>query len=298
MRGLARGGCLGAALAVLAFRSSASGQTFTPNTLLLSPATGHILAELEVSWSRPGAFVAAAGERNDFPGSLGFGLTVLRLSYSPLDHFAAGVELPYRFYRYQPDGLGSAATGSGLQGLGVFADWRPSGPAARVAFEARVEAFFAFDGHANPLSVSDGVNRYLAALQLLSTPSGGIWESWRLDVETRVELERGPNSEIEDQYTEWNILGHAGPRVARVGTAEILLLGVGGYRLATNDREEGNIFRVNESRGVVAGGLVSLAWPGPLPGPHSAVELSVTREIGLKNSLDGWRGTITLRHTF
>lgn len=298
MSGPRSGAWLGAALAGLALGGPAAAQTFTPSTLLQSPPSGRFLAEAEVSWNRAGAFVAGDGDRNGFPGSLGFGLAVLRLSYAPLQHFSGGIELAYRTYRFWPDGFDHAVTGSGLQGLGVFADWHPSGPSARVSFEARGEVFFAFDGHANPLSISDGVNRYLAAFQVLSAPSGGVWEGWRLDAQTRVELEYGPNSETEDQYAEWNLVVHAGPRVATVGAAEILVLGIGGYRLATSARQEGNLFRTYESKGVVAGGLVSLSWPDVPPGPGSAVELSVTREIGLKNSLDGWRGTLTLRHGF
>jgi hypothetical protein len=293
-----RSACLGAACWVLAIGRPCAAQTFTPSTLLLSPAPGHVFVEVEAAWTRPGAFVSAEGAHNDFPGSLGFGVALLRASYSPLPHLAGGVELPFRSYRYHPDDFEAASGDSGVQGIGVFADWRPSGPAARLSCEARVEVFFAFDGHANPLSVSDGVNRYLVAFQVLSPSRGGVLPGWRLDAQTRVEFEHGPNSETEDQYVEWDLVGHAGARLAKVGPAELLLLAVSGYRRATSARQEGNIFGTSESQNALAGALLGLSWPDQASGPGPSIELSATREIGIKNSLDGWRGALTLRHAF
>jgi len=287
---------LAASLGALA--EDASAQTFTPNTLLVSPLTGRFLAESEVSWARAEAFVADQGERNSFPGTLDFGFAVLRVSYSPIQHFSAGLELALRTFRFRPDGFGEPATGTGVQGLGVFADWHPSGPDARVSFEARGEVFFGFDGHPNPLSISDGVNRYLAAFQVFSGPDGGVLEGWRLDAQTRLEFEFGPNTEPEDHYAEWDLLVHAGPRITRLGSAQLLVLAITGCRFATNDRQEGNIFRVNPSKGVTVGGSVGLYWASPMPGPGRAIEAAATREIGLRNSLDGWKGTMTFRHAF
>jgi hypothetical protein len=298
LRGFRRAAWAGIGVAGLALGSPAAAQTFTPNTVLLSPAPGRFLAEAELSWNRPRAFVTEPGVANDFPGSLGFWFAVLRLSNSPLPHFSAGLELPFRSYRFWPNGFERAVSGSGIQGLGVFGDWHPSGPDARVSFEARAEVFFAFDGHANPLSTSDGVNRYLTAFQVLSGTETGLLPGWRLDAQARVELEWGPNSEPEDHYAEWNLQAHGGPRVAKVGPAEILVLAVGGYRRATGARQEGNIFRTSASGSALAGGLVEVSWPGQAPAPGAAVELSVTREFGLKNALDGWRGTLSLRHAF
>lgn len=280
-------------LGVLASLGFAAAQTTTPSTFLAVPPPSHVLVELELSWNRPTTFVAENGQGERFPGSLQFGLGVLRVSYAPLAHLAVGVEAPYRTYRYSPDGFARAATGSGSPGVGVFADWAPSGERARLVFNARVGAFFAGNAHGLPLSTADGLNRYWLAGQLTTASTGGLLEGLRADFDVRFEY--GPTPLAADRYAEAQIFLRAGPRIARVGPADVQLLAVGGYRAASAGREEANLFHDLNADDFVAGALLDVVWPGSSRGLLRSIALSATRQFARSNALEGWRATLTLR---
>ena len=282
-----------AALALQGTLSSAAAQTTTPNLFLVRPQRSHVLVEMELSWSRPRAFIARNGDVERFSGPIGFGLGVLRVSWAPLAHVAVGVEAPYRAYRYRPDGFAEAATGSGSPGIGIFADWAPSREGARLAVQARAGAFFASAAHGLPLSVSDGLNRYSLAAQLTTPASGGLVAGLRVDFVVR--LEYGPAPRSEDNYVEAQVFLRAGPRLLRLGPADLHLLAVGGYRLAGAAREEANLLHDRNADNVVAGALLDVAWAGSSRGLRRSLLLGVTRQIGRSNALDGWRATLTLR---
>lgn len=281
---------VGTAFALFGARSPASAQTTTPNLFLASPPRSHLLVEMELSWSRPRAFIADNGDVEKFPGSIGFGLGVLRISWAPAAQVAIGVEAPYRAYRFRPDGFAQAATGSGSPGIGIFADWAPSREGARLVFQARAGALFATAARGRPLSVSDGVNRYWLAGQATTPASGGLVRGVRADVDVRFEY--GPTPLAADRYAEAQIFLRAGPRLLRLGPADLVVLAVGGYRAASAGREEANLLHDGNADNFVAGALLDAVWTGRRP---RSVSLSVTRQIGRSNALDGWRATLTLR---
>ena len=256
MSGGSRGRLALVALAVAVCGSaSLSGQAWTPNTAIEIPPKGHFLLDGEASWYRPEEYVDASGQPQEFPGSLGFELAVVRASYSIWPRTAVGVEVPYRWAEYDDPGLDASYDAHGLPGAGLFADWAPGSGGSGLQSAFRAEVFFSRSEQDQVVNVADGSNRYSVAWQLGPTDRA-LASAWRYG--SSVRLEYGPAIPNRDRFFEARLQIQGGPRVASIGGEGLYALAVAGYRSATSDLQEGNFFGSRTSQNGFAG--AQLAW--------------------------------------
>lgn len=287
-----RPGALLLVLAALGLGSAgaARAQFLTPSTAVVVPPVLGTRLEVEVSWYRPEAFVDAYGSTQRFPGSLDLGLGVVRASYSPWEHVAFGVVVPYRWTRL---GLGpglNSVSSSGNPGLGVFADWT-SGPCAGRALCPTVRlGYYRARADASPtVTISDGIDRAFAVVRLAPAPTSeaGGWQGagtlsgeygWPVGV-----LPREVDSRLQLE------LGHG---LGRVGRSDLWLFGLAGYRSATSATEEDIRFHDGTSRSGFAG--LRLDWRmDPEVPERRVVTVNVTRDVRPTNALVGWRAGVS-----
>lgn len=274
----------------LGWAGAARAQFLTPSTAVVVPPALGTRLEVEVSWYRPEAFVDAYGSTQRFPGSLDLGLGVVRASYSPWEHVAFGVVVPYRWTRM---GLGpgfTSVSSSGTPGLGVFADWT-SGPCAGrdLCPTVRLGYYRARRDPSPTVTISDGINRAFVVIRVapISTSEAGRWQGagtlsgeygWPVgvsprEVDARLQLE----------------LGHA---LGRVGTSHLWLFGLAGYRSATSATQDDMYFHDGTSRSSFAG--VRLDWRmDPEVPERRVVTLRVARDVRPTNALVGWRAGVS-----
>ncbi len=283
-------------LAVLSAQPAlaAHAQFVTPNTSIVVPPVRGTRVEVDFSWYRPEAFVDTYGSTQRFPGSLDFGLAVVRASYSPGPHFALGVLAPYRWTRV---GLGPglpSVSSSGSPGLGVFADWT-SGPCGGHALCPTIRlGYYRARTDASPVvTISDGVDRASLLLRIApaATTEGRRWQgAGTLSVEYGRPVGVSPREVDSRLQLE---LGHA---LGRVRTSDFWLFGLAGYRSATSATEDDMYFHDGTSRGEFAG--LRLDWRlDPRNPERRIVTLSVTRDVRPSNALVGWRGGISFGTT-
>lgn len=273
---------------------TAHAQFVTPNTSIVVPPVRGTRVEVDLSWYRPEAFVDTYGSTQRFPGSLDFGLAVVRASYSPGPHFALGVLAPYRWTRV---GLGPglpSISSSGTPGLGVFADWT-SGPCGDHALCPAIRlGYYRARTDAGPVvTISDSVNRASVLLRIAPAPKteGRRWQgAGILGVEYGWPVGVSPR-ELDSRFQ--LELGHA---LARLRTSDLWLFGLAGFRSATSATEEDMYFHDGTSRGWFAG--LRLDWRlDPRDPERRIVSLSVTRDLRPTNALVGWRGGISFGTT-
>jgi hypothetical protein len=267
-----------------------TAQAWTPNTRIEVPAADHFCLDGEFSWYRPESFVDRDGTVERFPGGLDFLLGVFRASYTVWHRLALGVEVPYRAAEYDDPGLEASYSARGLPGIGAFVDWAPGNAAAALRPALRFEIFFSRSEQDQVVNVRDGANRYSLALQLgqgdaVRSPTWRYWGNLR--------LEYAPSIVDRDRLLEGRLEVLGGPRVASLFGQGLYALILGGYRTATAALQEANFFGNRTSQNGFAGILVD--W-----GPHSANEVpplslsvSAVHDFRPRNSLSGWRTTLT-----
>lgn len=286
--------CLTTVVALLAAAGAARGQLLTPNSSIVVPPVGHARVETEYSLYAADSFVGLEGDVQRFPGSLDFALAVLRVSYSPLRNVAIGVEQPYRRSTFDEPGIEASFSSKGIPGIGFFVDWTPGGdrphrwrPVLRVGyFRPRNETD-------RVLTISDGANRYSAALSLDSParPGGSGWRGGGT-----FQVLYGPPLEAEPRFLESRAQVEAGRPVLHVLGSEVCAFGLLGYRSATTARQEGMFFHDRTSQGVFAG--LRLDWKLPARTMIPGLRLSVVKDLRPRNALSGWRTTLSLAATF
>jgi hypothetical protein len=257
------------------------------------PAPGRFLALTEVSWYSAGAFVDSEGERQDFFGSLDSLLATLRVSYSPARRFAVGVELPYRSTRLPVEGA-AALTAGGVPGGGVFLDWSPV-DSQSLRSVIRLEYFRSRTYEDRIVTVTDGADRYSMNASLQSRP-GLLGESWRAAVHG--DFRYATAAAGRDSFVESEVDLRAGPRLARIAGGDLRALALAGYALSTEARQEGLVLHDLKARRAAAGIVLETEWPPADPGPPRTIALAAERDVFARNSLTGWRLTLSLQSGF
>lgn len=275
-------------VAAFAYGAGCRGQDLNPNTVVTVPPVGHGIVEVLYSSYRPEAFVGRDGVRQRFPGDLQFALGLLRLSYSPLRDFALGVEVPYRWTSYDEPGVEASFASGGWPGIGAFADWSPRQRGRRLQPAVRVEYQRARSETDQILTISDGVSRFAATLQLAD--GGALPAHWR--GAARLRLEYGPPVEASPRHFEARVQLQAGPRLLHVGGTDLHGLAVLGYRASSAARQEGNFLHDRTSQGAFSGLLLSSEFHGRAL--VRLVSLSALRDIRPRNALSGWRITFSV----
>lgn len=286
--------CLTTIVVVLASAGVVRGQLLTPNSSIVVPPVGHARVETEYSLYAADSFVDLDGNAQRFPGSLDFALAVLRVSYSPLHNLAFGVEQPYRRSTFNEPGIEASYVSKGVPGVGFFVDWAPGGdrphrwrPVLRFGYVR------ARDETDQVLTISDGANRYSAALSLdaPARPGGSGWRGGGT-----FQLVYGPPLEAERRFLESRVQVEAGRSVVHVFGSEICAFGLLGYRSSTSARQEGMFFHDRTSQGAFAGLRLDLRRPARTLIP--SLRLSVVKDLRPRNALSGWRTTLSLAAIF
>ena len=293
MRGVREG--FAATLAAVAFAASsaAGAQVRSPSLLPALPAPGKFLALAEVSWYSAGAFVDSEGERQDFFESLDTLLAMLRVSYSPARRIAFGIEVPYRSTRLPVEGA-EALTARGVPGAGLFLDWAPvDSPSLRSV--VRLEYFRSRTFEDRVVTITDGADRYSMNATLESRP-GLLGESWRAAVHG--DFRYASAAAGRDSFVESEVDVRAGPRVASLGGGDLRALALAGYALSTEARQEGLVLHDLKARRATAGVVLETEWPPTGPGPPCAIALAAEHDFFARNSLAGWRLTLSLQSGF
>jgi hypothetical protein len=288
-------GWLAASLAAVALAASsiAGAQVRSPSLLPDLPAPGRFLALTEVSWYSAGAFVDSEGERQDFFESLGSLLATLRVSYSPARRFAFGVELPFRSTRLPVEGA-AALTAQGVPGGGLFLDWSLlDSPSLRSVI--RLEYFRSRGYEDRVVTISDGADRYSANAALQSRP-GLFGENWRAAVHG--DFRYASAAAGRDSFVESEVDLRAGPRVARLGGGDLRALALACYALSTEARQEGLVLHDLKARRATAGVALETEWPPAGAGPSRAIAFTAEHDFFARNSLAGWRLSLSLQSGF
>jgi hypothetical protein len=281
------------AAVALAVSSVAGAQVSSPPLLPALPAPGKFLALAEVSWYSAGAFVDSEGERQDFFESLDTLLPTLRVSYSPARRLAFGVELPYRSTRLPVEGA-EALTARGVPGAGLFLDWLPV-DSASLRSVIRLEYFRSRTYENRVVTITDGADRYSMNATLESRP-GLLGESWRAAVHG--DFRYATAAAGRDSFVESEVDLRAGPRLACLGGGDLRALALAGYALSTEARQEGLVLHDLKARRSSAGIVLETAWPPADSGPSRAIALAAERDFFARNSLTGWRLTLSLQSGF
>ncbi|TAM45758.1 MAG: hypothetical protein EPN53_14455 [Acidobacteria bacterium] len=286
--------CLATLVALLAGSGVSRGQLLTPNTSIVVPPVGHARAETEYSLYAADSFAGLDGHEQRFPGSLDFTLAVLRVSYSPLRNLAIGVEQPYRRSAFDEPGIEASFSSKGIPGIGFFVDWAPRGDRThRWRPVLRFGYFRARNETDRVLTISDGANRYSAALSL-DAPAGPEGSGWRGGGTFQVLY--GPPLEAERRFLESRVQVEAGRPVLHVLGSELCAFGLLGYRSSTSARQEGMFLHDRTSQGAFAG--LRLDWKVPARTMIPGLRLSVVKDLRPRNALSGWRTTLSLAATF
>jgi hypothetical protein len=280
------------AFAALAAAPIASAQAPRPADVPSLPETGRLLARVETGWYRPSAFVSSEGDAQDFFEHPDFFLGTLRVSYSPLSRFAVGLELPYRYTRLPVPGA-SALTAMGVPGAGIFVDWAPL-ESPRLTSALRVEYFRSRGAGEEPVTITDGSDRYCLDAAVFLRPAAD--RTWTGGAHTGARYvpnadsgESGP--EQSGSFVDWEVDLRFGPRIARLGEANLALLALGGYALSTASHQEGLVLHDLKARRAFAGAVLQTDWrKGAQAAPDLA--LTVERDFAARNSLSGWRLTL------
>ena len=293
MRG-GRGG-LATTLAAVAFAASSVAGAQSRSTSLLPdlPAPGRFLALTEVSWYSAGAFVDSEGEHQDFFESLDTLLATLRVSYSPARRFALGVELPYRSTRLPVEGA-AALTADGVPGAGIFFDWSPV-DSASLRSVVRLEYFRSRTYEDRVVTISDGADRYSLNVAAQSRP-GLLGESWRAAVHG--DFRYASAAAGRDSFVESEVDLRAGPRLACLRGGDLRALALAGYALSTEARQEGLVLHDLKARRAIAGIVLEAEWPPAGEGPSRAIAFAAEHDFFARNSLTGWRLTLSLQSGF
>ncbi|HKA37294.1 MAG TPA: hypothetical protein VKH43_10780 [Thermoanaerobaculia bacterium] len=275
------------ACAAFAVSSIAAAQSPRPADVPVLPPAGRFLLRLEAGWYRPSAFVDSEGVSQDFSGSPDFVLGTLRLSYSPVRRLAAGIELPYRYSRL-PVPEGSVLTASGIPGAGIYLDWAPV-RSSKLDSALRLEYFHSRSVSDEALTLSDGADRYSldASLFTAETPQG---PRWRGGAHSGVRY--APSTRQTSSLADWEIDLRWGCAIARAGGAEIAALALGGYAISSAARQEGLALHDLKSRRALAGFVLEADRDRGTPSSRG-IALIVERDLGARNSLSGWRLTMT-----
>ncbi|HEY6064838.1 MAG TPA: hypothetical protein VIY96_01695 [Thermoanaerobaculia bacterium] len=278
----------------LAAAGRGSGQSVNPTSSVAVPDAGHLHAEFGFTSYRVDAFVEKSGARQEFPGSLDFRVGVLRLSYSPIESFALGLEVPYRWSSYGPSGSAASVLARGNPGLGAYLDWAPPGREDRLRPAFRLEYMTLRTGTDPVLTVSDGGSRFSGTFQLTALP-GPLPAPWRGLASLRVEY--GPPAGDDPRHLESSVQLQAGRRLVAGRSLELAASAVAGYQASSEARQEENLFHNRTSHGAFAGVLLSLetARSGiPLP----SLSLSLTKDLCPRNAPSGWRVGLSFTRAF
>ena len=292
MKGASPRAAAALACAALAVASFAAGQSPRPGDIPVLAPAGRFLLRLEAGWYQPGAFVDSEGESQDFFGRPDFLLGTLRVSYSPARQIAAGIELPYRYSRL-PVPEGPSLTESGIPGAGIYFDWAPF-ETSKVESVFRIEYFHSRSSGDGALTVTDGADRYSLDASVFSAAPPQC-TCWRGGAHSGVAFAPAAGNAVA--LVDWEIDLRWGPAIAHAGEAEISALALGGYALSTAARQEGFFLRDSKSRRAFAGVVLQADWSR---GTSSArgLALIVERDFAARNSLSGWRLTMTWNGPF
>jgi hypothetical protein len=268
----------------------ARAQFLTPSTAVVVPPVLGTLLEVEVSWYRPEAFVDAYGSTQRFPGSLDLGLGVVRASYSPWEHVAFGVVVPYRWTRL---GLGPGfppVSASGTPGVGVFADWT-SGPCAGHALCPTVRlGYYRARSDASPtVTISDGIRRAFVVIRVAPVPMS---EADRWQVAGTLSGEYGWPVGVSPREVDSRLQLELGHVLGRVGRSDVWLFGLAGYRSATSATQDDMYFHDGTSRSGFAGARLDWRMDPEVP-ERRVVTLNVARDVRPTNALVGWRAGVS-----
>ena len=279
------------AFAALAAASIVSAQAPRPSDVPSLPDTGRLLLKVETGWYRPGSFVSSEGDAQDFFEHPDFLLATLRASYSPLRRFAVGIELPYRYTRLPVPGA-PALTADGVPGAGVFVDWAPF-ESSKLTSAVRAEYLRSRSAGEGAVTITDGSDRFSLDAAVFSRP--GARPDWRGGAHAGVryapDAASGESASESRSFVEWEVDLRYGPRIARLGEANLALLALGGYALSTQAHQEGLVLHDLKARRAFAGAVLEAVWPN---GASTAPDLSliVERDFAARNSLSGWRLTL------
>lgn len=281
-------------LIVLAFAGHGAGQSVNPSSVVAVPDVGHAHAELGLSSYRVDAFVEDSGASQEFPRNLDFRIGVLRLSYSPLETFALGVEVPYRWTSYRGGGPEGSIRARGNPGIGLFLDWAPEGREDRLRPSFRLEYMTLRTGTDRVLTVSDGGSRFSGTLQLTAFP-GPLPAPWRGLASVHVEY--GPAAGDDPRHLESSLLLQAGRRLVAGRWMELTVCTVAGYQASSEARQEANLFHNRTSHGAFAGVLLYLeAARSDVRLP--SLSLSLSKDLRPRNAPSGWRVGLSLTRAF
>ena len=288
-------GWLAASLAAVALAASsiAGAQVRSPSLLPDLPAPGRFLALTEVSWYSAGAFVDSEGERQDFFENLDSLLATLRVSYSPARRLAVGVELPYRSTRLPVEGA-TALTADGVPGAGIFFDWSPV-DSSSLRSVIRLEYFRSRTYEDRVVTISDGADRYSLNASAQSRP-GLLGETWRAAV--RGDFRYASAAAGRDSFVESEVDLRGGPRLACLAGGDLRAMALAGYALSTEARQEGLVLHDLKARRAIAGVVLEAEWPPARPGPSRAIAFTAETDVFARNSLSGWRLTVSLQTGF
>jgi hypothetical protein len=281
---------LACALLAVSFLSSiAAAQSPRPADVPVLPPAGRFLLRFEAGWYRPAAFVDSEGVSQDFFGSPDFLLATLRVSYSPLARLAVGVELPYRYSRL-PVFEGSALTANGIPGAGIYLDWAPI-RSSKLDSAVRAEYFHSGSAGDRALTITDGADRYSLDAAVFTSETREP-ARWRGGVHSGVRFAPSTGAGDSTSLADWEIDLRWGPAIGRAGGAEIAALALGGYALSTAARQEGLDLHDLKSRRALAGIVLEADWSRGTSSSRG-IALIVERDFGARNSLSGWRLTMT-----
>ena len=287
------------ALAALLRTATAPAQAPRPADIPSLPEAGRLLLKVETGWYRPESFVTSEGDEEDFFGHPDFLLGTLRVSYSPLPRCAVGVEIPYRYSRLPVPGS-SALTAKGVPGAGVFLDWEPF-ESAKLRSALRAEYFRSRSPGDDALTISDGSDRYGFDAAVFSA-RGADAPAWRgaahAGVRYGAESGGGASGSSESgspgsgSFVEWEVDLRFGRRIARIGGADLSALALGGYALSTASNQEGLILHDLKARRALGGVVIEADWSKGTSPPRNFA-LTVERDFAARNSLSGWRLTLS-----
>jgi len=273
------------ALACAGIAVPAAAQNLVPTAEIRVPEARRWLVELDASLERASAFVDRDGTSERFPGVASFGLGALRVSYSPLPRLAAGVELPYRYARYDAEEGLRSPSARGLPGFGIFVGWAATRDSSPLAAALRVGYFRSRDEKDQVITTADGIDRVSAAFEVFPR-SDSVHPGWWTDAQVRVAS--GSRVGSGPRLFELGAVLRSGPRILRAGRRDLYAEGLASFRYANSAVEEANFFHNRAAESLEVGAVLDLresdrARRGP------SFRLGFARSLRSRNSLTGWR---------
>jgi hypothetical protein len=278
-------GALAAAFLALGVAVRVSGQVLAPTSEIRVPSEHGWLAELDASLERASGFVDRNGAAERFPGVASFALGVVRVSYSPIARWAAGIEAPYRYGRYDAEEGLRSPSARGLPGFGIFLEWAATRDSSPLAAVLRVGYFRSRDEKDQVVTSADGIDRAYAVLDA-SPRSRADRPAWYTDAQIRV----ASGTRVGDgpRLFELGAILRSGPRVLRAGQSGLFVEGLAAFRFANSAVEEANFFHNRAAQSLEAGVVLDLR-PFASSARGASFRIGAARSLRSRNSLEGWR---------